>query len=537
MASFKNESTYKAFLEEGREDEFDRLFDLAVSRARSEAVGRRFPIYINGKEVYAREEIAEYSPIDHTLIGRFQKGTREEARAAIAAASASSGAWAGTDYRDRIKIFRRAAELFSRDKFTVAAVLSIENGKTRYESIGEVDEAIDFLNYYASEMERNRGYSRRTRQDASANAVGAGFQGAPGRAERVAIAMKAYGVFGVIAPFNFPISISTGMSSAALITGNTVVFKPSSTDNMAMLTGLMIYRIFMEAGVPPGAFNYVTGPGSEVGDELAVNPKVDGIAFTGSRKTGLGMLSKAVGLGQSRAFVVEMGGKNPAIVSKYADLDAAAEGIASAAFGYSGQKCSACSRVYVHDSLKEQFISKLIGRARSMKIGDPLKKENYMGPLISDSAVQRYKEAVEEAKRDGRILYGGKAVGSGGLYVEPVIAELGQESRLMHDELFIPFLAIDTYRDFGSAIDKANDTEYGLCAGLYSRKGSEIREFFGRIKAGVTYVNRETSATTGAMVGLHAFVGWKSSGMTGKGTGSRFYLEQFMREQSQATVR
>ncbi len=537
MASFKNESTYKAFLGEGREGEFDRLFDLAVSRAKSEVIGRRFPIYINGKEVYAREEIAEYSPIDHTLIGRFQKGTREEAKAAIAAASASSGAWAGTGYRERIKILRKAAGLFSRDKFAVAAVLSIENGKTRYESVGEVDEAIDFLNYYASEMERNRGYSRRTRQDASANAVGAGFQGAPGRAERVAIAMKAYGVFGVIAPFNFPISISTGMSSAALITGNTVVFKPSSTDNMAMLTGLMIYRIFMEAGVPPGAFNYVTGPGSEVGDELAVNPKVDGIAFTGSRKTGLGMLSKAVGLGQSRAFVVEMGGKNPAIVSKYADLDAAAEGIASAAFGYSGQKCSACSRVYVHDSLKEQFISKLIGRARSMKIGDPLKKENYMGPLISDSAVQRYKEAVEEAKRDGRILYGGKAVGSGGLYVEPVIAELGQESRLMHDELFIPFLAIDTYRDFGSAIDKANDTEYGLCAGLYSRKGSEIREFFGRIKAGVTYVNRETSATTGAMVGLHAFVGWKSSGMTGKGTGSRFYLEQFMREQSQATVR
>ena len=214
------------------------------------------------------------------------------------------------------------------------------------------------------------------------------------------------------------------------------------------------------------------------------------------------------------------------------------EGIASAAFGYAGQKCSACSRVYVHESKKEEFISKLVDKARSFKIGNPLVKENYIGPVISAVALQRYKAAVDEVKRDGKLVYGGNVVGNDkSLYAEPVIAEIEHGSRLMREELFLPFLAIDTFTDFKSAIDKANDTPYGLTAGLYSEKKAEIREFLDRIEAGVVYVNRETSATTGAIVGLHTFVGWKGSGLSGKGTGSRFYLEQFMREQSQSLVR
>ncbi|MEM3850819.1 MAG: aldehyde dehydrogenase family protein, partial [Candidatus Micrarchaeaceae archaeon] len=260
---------------------------------------------------------------------------------------------------------------------------------------------------------------------------------------------------------------------------------------------------------------------------------------TGSRSTGMGMIAKNYAAGKQKVFIVEMGGKNPAIVSKYANLDSAASGIASAAFGYDGQKCSACSRVYIHESVKEEFISKLVERMRSLKIGNPLKKEVYMGPLVSQKALERYKQAVEEAKRSGSLIYGGKevSVGLDGSYVEPVLAELDHANRLFHEELFLPFLVVTTYKTFEEALEKANDTEYGLTAGLYSEKKSEIREFINKIQAGVIYINRAVSATTGAIVGFHTFVGWKGSGLTGKGTGSKFYLQQFMREQSQAIAK
>ena len=536
MEKFKNESTYKGFVEAGNEEEFDNLFDGAVEEAIS-GFGKRNPMYINGEESYAASEIEERSPIDGTIIGRFQKGSRDDAIKAIAAAEAAFKEWSDVSYKERVRIMKGAALLFSKYKFYIAAVLSIENGKTRYESIGEVDEAIDFLNYYSIEMEKRKGYLRRSEIAGSSASVSAGFQGAPGKTEKVRIAMKPYGVFGVIAPFNFPISISTGMSAAALITGNTVVFKPSSTDNMTMLTGLKIYEIFNEAGLPHGVFNYITGSGSEVGDELVTNKRVRGIAFTGSKRTGMGMISKNYAAGLQKVFVVEMGGKNPCIVSRYADLDEAAYGVASAAFGYSGQKCSACSRVYVNESVKEEFISRLLSVTKEMKIGNPLKKENYIGPLISASALERFKASTALAKNDGRVVCGGNILETTkGIYVEPTIVEANHASMLFHEELFLPFLVIDEYRAFDEAIDKANDSEYGLTAGLYSKNKAEIKRFISGMQAGVLYVNRRISATTGAIVGFHTFVGWKGSGITGKGTGSSFYLEQFMREQSQSVV-
>ncbi len=539
MADFKNEFTYKNFLESGKEAEFDRLFDSSVAKVKKEVLGKKHPIYIDGKEIFAGAEILEYSPVDRTLIGTFQKGSREIAGQAIDSAHRAFEEWSALDYRDRIRIFEKAADLFSQRKFDISAILSIENGKSRYESVGEVDEAIDFLRYYALDVAKNKGYVRRTSLGASTTEVKAGFQGAPGREERVTIAMRPYGVFGVIAPFNFPVSISVGMSTGALITGNTVVFKPSSTDNMTMLTGVEIYKVFRDAGVPPGVFNYVTGPGSEVGDELAINPKVGGIAFTGSKNTGIGMLKKSYDAGLIKPFIVEMGGKNPVIVSKYANLDYAVSGISSAAFGFCGQKCSATSRAYVHESVKEEFISKLLDKVRSFKIGNPLLKENYMGPLISAGALDRYKSAVQEAGRSGRIVFGGRIVDTGlnGAYVEPTIMEGDHKNVLFHEELFVPFLSIATYKKFEDALAMANDVPYGLTAGIYSEKKSEVKEFVRKIKAGVIYANRETSSSTGAIVGLQTFVGWKHSALTGKGSGSRFYLQQFMREQSQTLVK
>ncbi len=539
MPDFENEYTYRHFVEDGREGDFDRMFDSAVGRVKAELLGKKHPIYIGGEEVTAPDEIVEYSPIDRTLIGRFQKGDAAIARSAVESARRAFADWSATNYRTRADVFQKAADIFVQRKFEISAVLSIENGKSRYESVGEVDEAIDFLRYYSLDLLRNKGYVRRTKITASTARVDAGFQGAPGKSENITIAMRSYGVMGVIAPFNFPISISVGMSTGALITGNTIVFKPSSTDNMTMLTGIQIYKALSDAGLPAGVMNYVTGPGSTVGEELVVNKDVKGIVFTGSRATGLGMINRSYALGQQKMFVVEMGGKNPAIVSKYANLDDAVSGISSAAFGFAGQKCSACSRVYVHESVKEQFISKLIDKTRAISIGDPLKKENYLGPLISQGAMDRYAKAVDEARTTGRVVYGGRKIDAGldGIYVEPTIVEVDSSSRLLRDELFVPLLAVAQYSRFEQALEMANDVQYGLTAGLYSTKASEIKEFIGRIEAGVVYVNRETSATTGAIVGAHTFVGWKGSGLTGKGTGSRFYLQQFMREQSQAVVK
>ncbi|MCL4389152.1 aldehyde dehydrogenase family protein [Candidatus Marsarchaeota archaeon] len=533
--SFPNESTYKRFVESGRESEFDRLFDEAAESVKAQ-FGKKYPMYIDGKEVLSSTTITERSPIDNGMvIGHFQKGTREHARQAIKAANNAFETWKNRNYKERVALFRNAAEVFSKNKFPLAAILSYENGKTRYESIGEVDEAIDFMRYYANELEANKGYSRKTSKEESKTKVAAGFQGAPStKPEKVDIRMEPFGVFGIIAPFNFPVSISTGMSTGAMITGNTVVFKPSSSDSMTLLTGLKIYEYLKEAGIPDGVFNYVSGPGAEVGDELVVNPDVAGIAFTGSRTVGTGMITKAYGLGLQKTFIVEMGGKNPAIVSRYATLDDAVSGVASAAFGFDGQKCSACSRVYVHESIKEQFVSNLIEKARSFKIGNPLEKEIYMGPLISENAQKVYSNAVEKAKSSGRVLYGGNIVNTGlnGYYVEPTIIEVNHDNELVHNELFVPILTIEGYKDFDEAIKLANDVPYGLTAALYSKKNKEVKEFIGKIQAGTIYINRYTSATTGAIVGLHTFVGWKGSSINGKGSGSRFYLQQFLREQS-----
>ncbi len=531
--SFSNEFTYKRFLDEGNEAEFDRLFDEAADRARK-AFGTTYHMYIGGRAVDSDSLLVEKSPIDGRAIGNFQKGRREHAKAAVEAAHNAFRPWSDTDYEERAGIFERFADVLSKNKFDLAAILSLENGKSRYESIGEVDEAIDFSRYYANEIVINRGYSRRTKLEESRSKVSNGFQGAPSKAEKVRIALRPYGVFGVIAPFNFPVSISTGMSVGAMITGNAVVFKPSSTDNMTMLTGLRIYEMLKQSGLPDGVFNFVTGPGSEVGDELAANPDVSGIAFTGSKAVGLGMLARTYSNGGQKVFVVEMGGKNPAIVGKTANIEDAVSGITSAAFGFAGQKCSALSRVYVHESIKEKLIGSLVERMRNLKVGDPLKKDVYIGPLISESAYRRYTETVERIRSSGRLLYGGNRVNTNmnGFYVEPVLAELRQDNELVHRELFLPVLSIIPFREFGDALKMANDVEYGLTAGLYSRNRSEIREFSRLMDSGVIYINRAVSATTGAIVGLHTFVGWKGSGLTGKGTGSKFYLQQFMREQS-----
>jgi 1-pyrroline-5-carboxylate dehydrogenase len=301
--------------------------------------------------------------------------------------------------------------------------------------------------------------------------------------------LKPYGVWAVISPFNFPMALAAGPAGGALVAGNTVVLKPSPQGSF---TGYKLYECLRDAGLPAGVFHFLPG-GDEVGQLVVDHKGVDGITFTGSYAVGM-KIYKEFSKGVPRPAVCEMGGKNPAIVSAKADLDLAAEGVLRSAFGFSGQKCSACSRVYVERSVANEFAGKLADRAARLRVGDPLDRDVYMGPVIDAEAVQRFKEAVKEARKEGRILAGGEV------------------------------------------LELANDTEYGLTAGFYSGDQAEIDRFLDRIEAGVVYVNRKAGATTGAWPGVQPFGGWKGSGSSGKAGGGLYYVQQFMREQSQTVI-
>ncbi len=519
---FDNESTYsKALIHKGEED-FHLKYEDAVLRVK-EAFGKTYPMIIDGKRINADTTFPEHSPIDtRVVVAHLQAGKAEHALNAIAAAKNAFKNWSSTDYKERIKIFRNAADLMSSKKYELSALLTYENGKNRYESAGDVDEAIDFLRYYAEQMEVNHGFTKATKSaypDEKSKSV-----------------MKPYGVWAVIAPFNFPMAITDGMCAGAIITGNTVVLKPASD---TPLTAYKFCEILEEAGLPAGVINFVTGSGSVVGKTLIESDDVDGIVFTGSRDVGLSIFRQANSK-TPKPVITEMGGKNPTLVTKHADLDKAVDGVMRAAFGYSGQKCSACSRVYVHESIRNEFVDRLVKRTKDLTLGNPSNRDIYVGPLINASAYQTFKKNSELARKDGKILAGGNVVTDGelkhGYYVQPTIVDgLPKDHMLFKQELFVPILAVADYKDFDEALRLCNDVDYGLTAGIFSKDQQEVQEFLEKIEAGVVYVNRTRSATTGAMVGCQPFVGWKYSGISGKGTGSEYYLTLFMREQSQTT--
>lgn len=296
---------------------------------------------------------------------------------------------------------------------------------------------------------------------------------------------------------------------------------------------------FVDAGVPAGAVNLVMGPGDTVGDELQTNPGIDGIVFTGSYDVGY-RLYKSFSTSWPRPCIVEMGGKNPAIVTRSADLEEAAEGIMRSAFGFGGQKCSANSRVYVERPVHDELVRLLVEKTEKIAIGDPLVRVNWLGPIIDAKAVARHQGAVAEARRDGTVFTGGEHLTDGalarGFYVEPTVVGLPASHRLFQDELFAPLTAVAAVDSLGEALALANDSTYGLTAGVYSEDPAEVERFLDEIHAGVLYVNRRAGATTGAWPGIQAFGGWKGSGSTGKAGLSMYYVAQFMREQSHTVV-
>src|SRR5262245_49861713 len=480
-----------ATLAAGQTPEFNKAYDEAIERVRA-TLGKTYGQIIGGRDVEAKETFADTCPSDtRVVLGRFASGTRVDAQAAIKAArQAYEAGWRDLPWRERIAFVRKAASVIEKRRFDIAALMSMEVGKNRLEAMGDGQETADLMNYYCDQMERHQGYEEPMDRLSDK--------------EDNRDLLRPYGVWVIISPFNFPMALSGGPSSGALLGGNTVVFKPASDTPM---TGRVLAECYREAGLPDGVFNYVTGPGASVGDELVTNPGVDGILFTGSKEVGFD-IQKKFSRDYPKPCIAEMGGKNPAIVTASADLEAATDGVLKSAFGLQGQKCSACSRIYVHKSIVRQFGELLVEKTGKLAIGDPLRKENWLGPVINKAAQDKYESFVQIGRKDGKILTGGESLRGAaydhGFFVKPtVIAGLPKDHRLMHDEMFLPITCLWEFDTLDEAIDLANRTEYGLTAGLFSRDDQEIRRFFDRIEAGVVYVNRRAGATTGAWPGIN----------------------------------
>jgi 1-pyrroline-5-carboxylate dehydrogenase len=505
-------------------EELHDQFEAGAERARAQ-LGEHHPNHVDGQARSGEGEFEDRSPIDEGLVlGSFAKGTRQDVRDAIAAARAAAPGWAGTPWQERVALLRRAADLISERQMEYAALMCLEVGKNRLEALGDVEETADLIRYYCDRMEEHNGFD-----------VPMGNLG--DESVHTRSVLKPHGVFAVISPFNFPFALCGGPAGGALVAGNTVVFKPSSD---APFLGLKLYEVLRDAGLPPGVFHYVAGPGESVGAELQENDDIDGIVFTGSFEVGF-ELYKSFAASYPKPVIVEMGGKNPAIVSRKADLEEAAEGIMRAAFGFGGQKCSANSRVYVEGPAHDELVRLLVEKTEKLTIGDPLQRQNWLGPVINQRAVARYETAVAEARREGRIEIGGERLTDDGLergwFVRPTVATgLPTDHRLFSDELFVPFVAVAPVDSVEQGLKLANGSNYALTAGFFSEDKAEIDLFLNTIHAGVVYVNRRAGATTGAWPGIQPFGGWKASGSTGKAGGGPYYVQQFMREQSQTVV-
>jgi len=521
MSSFK--LTYSTMFDppEALHERFDAAL-AAVHRR----LGAAYPMWIGGEPREAAEQFEARSPIDADwLLGRFQRGSAHDAEDAVEAARRAYPAWSATPWRERVGLLRRAAASIEERVYEISAAVALEVGKNRMESLGEVQETADLFNWYCDQMETNDGFDHRLPNDPLAGAV-----------SRNRTVLKPYGAWAVIAPFNFPFALAGGPVAAALVAGNTVVFKTASDTPWS---GFLLLETLRDAGLPAGAVNYLTGSGDAVGAALVEHPDIAGVTFTGSYAVGMRIV-RGVSQGRwPRPCIAEMGGKNAAIVSRRADLDRAALGIVRSAFGLQGQKCSACSRVYVEQPVAAALRERLVELTRAIRIGDPTRRDNWMGPLINAPAFARYGKCVDNLRRHGEVHVGGAELKAGelarGWFVAPTVANAPFDYSLWRDEKFIPLVLLGAVDSIDHAISLANASDYALTAGFYGAP-DEAARFLDGIEAGVAYVNRPQGATTGAWPGYQPFGGWKASGSTGKAIGSYYYLPQYLREQSQTIV-
>ncbi len=513
---FENENTFLKYRSTGREEEFHTRYEKALQEC-EKYFGREYPNIVV-QDVTEEKKIIDISPINGKEILKMQNASVATLNRALDILKGSYRKWYDLGYLARSRIFLKAADIMSERKFEFSAMLAWENGKNRFEAMGDVDEAIDFLRYYAINLIENQGFVR--------------FTGKAYSNEESISVMKPYGVFAVIAPFNF-FSITVGMTAGPLLVGNSVILKPSSD---IPLSSYLFVRLLHEAGVPKENLAFLSGSGSQIGDPIVTDKRINGILFTGSRSTGIRIFQNA-NRDSPKVVITEMGGKDAIIVSDKANLQKAIEGVYRSAFGYSGQKCSACSIVYAQSGIYDSFVKGLVERTKKEEPKDPRKRDAFSTPVVNKEAFLKFKEISSKLPAEGKVLTGARTLDNEGYYCYPtVVADLKENSFVLKDELFLPVLAVRKVESVKDAVDEINRSDYGLTGGIFTEDQGEIDYYFSHADVGVIYANRSVGGSTGAMVGSQPFVGWKMSGVSGKGTGSFYYLQQFLREQSQTVV-
>jgi 1-pyrroline-5-carboxylate dehydrogenase len=481
-------------------------FAAALARVASEA-GREYPLRVGGESLTTGTWIISQNPARPAeTIGRVVRAGRAEADRALAAAQAAFETWSRTDPAVRARLLLKAAAVMRRRKHDLSATMVLEIGKPWAEADADTAEAIDFCEFYAREMLRLAAPQPLTRLPGTRN-------------ELIYLPL---GVGLVVPPWNFPLAILCGMTVSAVVAGNTVLLKPSS---LTPVIAAKFVECLEEAGLPSGVVNFVPGPGDEVGEYLVEHPQIRFVSFTGSREVGTHIYEQAAKVppGQRwlKRVIAEMGGKDAIVVDETADLDAAAEGVGVSAYGFAGQKCSACSRLIAVDAIYDGLIARVVERARMLRVGDPSLYETQMGPVADAGQFRKISEYLEIGRQEGRLLLGGGADAKEGFYVEPtVFGDVPPGARIEQEEIFGPVLACVRARDLDDALRIANDTVYGLTGSLYSRDPYRIARAEREFHAGNLYINRKC---TGALVGVEPFGGFNLSGTDSK-AGGRDYL-------------
>lgn len=478
----------------------------ALAQVESE-LGQTYPLIIGGQKIINAETIASINPGNPAqVIGYFSKATVEQAEAAIQAAAKTFETWKRVPGEERAGYLFAAADLMRQKRFYINAWMIYETGKSWVEADADTAEAIDFLDFYAHEMMRLTGDQPVVQVAGEDNKL-------------VYIPL---GVAAVIPPWNFPCAITVGMTSAALVTGNTAILKPAST---APAIAYQFIRILEEVGLPAGVVNFLPGSGAVIGDTLVDSTLVRFIAFTGSRDVGLRIFERAAkhqpGQRWLKRTILEMGGKDAVVVDETADLEAAANGIVTSAFGFQGQKCSAGSRAIIVEQVYDEVVQKVLEKTRQLTIGDVTKQETYLGPVIDENALKKILEYIEIGKSEGKLQHGGKQQGSGYIIEPTVFTDVDPHARIAQEEIFGPVLAVIKAKDFDDALRIANDTEYGLTGALFSRDAARLERAKEEYHVGNLYLNRKC---TGALVGVQPFGGFNMSGTDSKAGGSDYLL-------------
>jgi 1-pyrroline-5-carboxylate dehydrogenase len=483
----------------------------ADMKAKSDVV---YDLVIGGRHLKAKEQFVSYNPSDKKPVGTFQKAAVKEAEKAMQAALTAFKTWRYMPAIERAGIVLRASKMMKQRRFEFDAAMILEEGKNWIEADADFAEAVDFLEFYSREA---------IRYDAPA-----GVTPFPGESNEVRYIPLGVGV--VIPPWNFPCAIMAGMTTAAMVTGNTVVLKPSSD---APLVAALFVDVLEKAGMPAGVVNLLTGPGGSVGDYLVEHPKTRFVSFTGSKAVGLGIVEKAARTQKGQIWikrvVAEMGGKDCIIVDSEAELADAVEGVAVSAFGFQGQKCSACSRAIVTAKVYDEFVRLLVERVKKITVGPTADRANWMGPVINERAYESHLEYIKVGKKEGKLVVGGKPGPDGGWFIQPtVFVDIPRNARLAQEEIFGPVLAVIKARNYSDALAIANGTEYGLTGAVYSRNREKIYRAKREFMVGNMYINRKC---TGALVDVQPFGGFNMSGTDSK-AGGRDYLLLFLQAKS-----